>query len=70
MLFLLPHTVSIAVVPPTLGACSIPYSALSAFYAPVEGIWKLRLAWSSDNPTCSVFLEEEALGQARFKSNR
>ena len=67
MLFLLPHTVSIAVCPPILGACRLSPAYLRAVYAPVEGVWKVQLAWSNEHPTCLIILEEEAPGEFTFK---
>ena len=47
--------------------CSISSAQIKAFYATGDGLWKIRLAWSSDNPDCKVHLEEEVDGKEKFE---
>ena len=51
--------------PSTVTGCSISSSQIKAFYATGVGLWKIRLAWSSDD--CKVHLEEEVDGKEKFE---
>ena len=48
-------------------SCSISSAAIGAVFKRPEDIWQIELAWSSDNPDCTLKLEEEVPGQATFK---
>ena len=54
--------------PSTVTGCSISSSQIKAFYATGDGFWRIRLAWSSENPDCKVHLEEEVDGKEKFQS--
>ena len=53
--------------PSTVTGCSISSAQIKAFYATGDGLWKIQLAWSSDNPDCKVHLEEEVDGKEKFQ---
>ena len=57
----------------TTGKCSkiketvVRSSQIKAFYATGDGLWKIRLAWSEENPDCKVHLEEQVDGKEKFQ---
>ena len=54
--------------PSTVAKCSVSLSQIEAFYATGDGLWRIRLGWSSDNPDCKVHLEEGVDGKEEFQT--
>ena len=58
----------------TTGKCSkiketvIRPSQIKAFYGTSDGYWRIRLAWSEENPDCKVHLEEQVDGKETFQT--
>ena len=53
--------------PCTVTGCSISSSQIKAFYGTGDGLWRIQLAWSGDNPDCKVHLEEQVDGKEKFQ---
>ena len=53
--------------PSTVTGCSISSAQIDAIYGTGDGLWRIRLAWSSENPDCKVHLEEEVDGKEKFE---
>ena len=53
----------------TAAGCAITDAQIGAIYGTVDGLWRIRLGWSSENPDCLVHLEEEVAGKEKFQTS-